>query len=182
MAFFFVEYGMIFLLLIVWIILAVLIVKFWSNRIVKTVGVLLFGLSVFSLYENFHIYNNYLQSSQERMMVIVGHLDSAVGLIERGDNVDAAIEVATAGGAMRALGTGTDGRMIYGNAAQLERLGETFEVQIAPSVAKSKSESTPEIKFVEYADKVFSEAKKHQHYPLSLLHSQLQNIVQHQPS
>lgn len=182
MAFFFVGYGMTFLLLIVWSVLAVLIVKFWSSRIVKTVGVVLFGLSVFSLYENIRIYNNYLQSSQERMMGIVGHLDSAVGLIKKGDNVDAAIEVATAGGAMRVLGTGTDGRMIYGNAAQLERLGETFEVHIAPSIAKSKSKLTPEIKFVEYTDQVFSVTKKHRHYPLSLLHFQLQNIVQHQPA
>lgn len=173
---------MAFLLLVAWIVFSVILFKFWSNRGVKAVGVVLIGLLVFSLYENVNIYNEYLQTSQERMMGIVGHLDSAVGLIKKGDKIDAALEVATAGGAMSTLGTTPDGRMIYGNAAQLSQLGEWLKTQIAPSIAKSKSDSTPGIKFVEYADKVFGQAKKYPVYPLSMLHSQLQDIVQHEPS
>jgi hypothetical protein len=116
------------------------------------------------------------------MMEVVDHLDSAVGLINKGNNVDAAVEVAAAGGAMRALGSTPDGRMIYGNATQLSQLGETLEVQIAPSIAKSKRDSTSEIQFVEYADKVFDQNRKYPHYPLHMLESQLHEIMQHEPS
>lgn len=172
--------GMIFLLLVVWIALSVFILRFGSPRSLKVVAIACCPLLAVSVYYNVHFYNGYRQSAVFGMMGVVGHLDAATELLRKGDNVGAALEVASAGGAMKAVSQNSNADINVGGANVLNELGSALE-DLAPTITSSNNHSTRAIQFVEYADETFDQAKKYPQYPLSLLSSQLQEIAQHIP-
>lgn len=178
--FFHIGYGMLALLIVVCALLSFVILRFSTIKTARIIMVAFCTVLIFSIYFNAHFFKDNRQAAIHEMMDIVGHFDSAVGLLKKGDNVGAATEIATAGGMMQELSTYTKAISIS-DSNLLYHLGENLEVGIAPDIGSSKGKYQEDIQFIKYADDVFSKEKKFGQFRLSDLNTQLQKIRKKAP-
>lgn len=177
MAIFYIGYGTMFLLLLVWIALSIFLWKLGPGKALKWMMAVCLGILIISVYFNVHIYKSFRKSAVYGMMRVVGDFDSAEGQLKEGNHTNAAIDVASASGGMYTI----EKNQALPNKAEslLDQLGETLQVKIAPAVANNNQQA---IDFVNKADQILDKAKSHPQYPLFLLVPQLNKILNKVPT